>query len=233
LSLKNDKNYAFFDVDGTILNINSMLSFLKYFFKKYYNDNTNKKFIDYQLRMQICKENISREKMNELYYKNFDNICVSMLKEYGAEWFNEIKNSNNIFNIKCLDAIQYHKQQHHQIILVSGGFFANLEPIANYLGVQHILCVEPYVVNKKLTGTINLDTQTIGKGKVTAIKNFLVNHLNINLSEDFMILLQNSYAYGDHISDFDMLSLVGNPIVVGSDTNMKGIANKNGWVVFN
>ncbi len=114
------------------------------------------------------------------------------------------------------------------MVFVSGGFFATLEPLAKYLDVKFILCVEPNNRDGMLTGDINLNTQTIGMGKARAIRQFMqkqyVQHTQ---------LLQQSYAYGDHISDYDMLLVVGNPIVVGDDREMVAIANKNGWTILN
>lgn len=90
-----------------------------------------------------------------------------------------------------------------------------------------LLCVEPNSIDGTLTGGINLNTQTIGMGKAKAIRQFMLDHAQ------HTELLQTSYAYGDHISDYDMLSVVGNPVVVGNDMEIAAIANKNGWKIFN
>lgn len=225
--INNKRPYAFFDVDGTIITINSLLSFLEYFFKRHFNDVRGKRFKKYKEQVKSYGENISRERLNEEYYKNFAGVSVSTIREYGLDWFNQTFDTQEDFNQKCLAQIQQHQQQNHCVVFVSGGFFATLEPLAKYLNVQYLLCVEPSGIDGVLTGSINLNTQTIGMGKAKAIRQFILDH--VKHSE----LLQTSYAYGDHISDYEMLSIVGNPVVVGDDMEMVAIANKNGWKIFN
>jgi phosphoserine phosphatase len=42
-------------------------------------------------------------------------------------------------------------------------------------------------------------------------------------------LAAGSYAYGDHISDLPLLSLVGHPVVVGAEGALGGYARRHGW----
>ena len=213
--------YAFFDVDGTIINMNSMLSFLEYLFERHYGDKSSEMMCEYQSKIS---DDISREKLNELYYQNFTGIQKSTLVSYGLDWFHQIIGNEELFHKKCLTRLKWHQQMNHQIILVSGGFFATLNPLAEYLNLRNILCVQPSIINGELNGEINMQTQTIGVGKKNAILSFLQLQ-NINIDQ----ALSRSYAYGDHISDSAMLAMVGNPVVVGNDIEMLNIAYNNKW----
>jgi HAD superfamily hydrolase (TIGR01490 family) len=216
--------YAFFDVDGTLINFNSIVNFLAYFFYTYFGEEEAKiKLSKYEEEIAKIGPNGSREKMNELYYKNFSGIKKSLLESISFDWFSKVIGDKNIFNTHALAALKHHQEVEHEVVFVSGGFFATLNPLAQYLNVKHILCVEPIANEGILTGEIDFDKQTLGKGKSIAIQQFINCSNSTNL--------KYCYAYGDHISDSYMLELVGNPCVVGDDEDMLELAKQSKWKI--
>jgi HAD superfamily hydrolase (TIGR01490 family) len=215
---------AFFDVDGTLINFNSMISFLSYSLTAYYGSHEGTQRLNkyYSIAQEIDILN-NRQELNRLYYRNFEGIEKFCIQTISEKWFKAIFNDNEIFNEKCLAKLEYHQNNNHKVVFVSGGFFGNLDLLAQKLNVEHVLCVQPIVSDEVLTGEIDLTKQTIGIGKAIAIRAFVQQHYldNTNLS--------SCYAYGDHISDIDMLSAVGNPVVVGNDKAMLEYAKLNKW----
>lgn len=216
--------YAFFDVDGTLLKFTSMINFIDFFFQSYYGKKIGKiKSQDYTWRRHNDYKNYNRDKLNRIYYANYRGIEEQFLQNCGKKWFNEIVlNDENAFNLKVIKEIKKHQNYDDRVVFVSGSFFACLDPIAEYLNVQHCLCIKPIVKEGCLTGEIEMP-QTIGKGKAEAIRLFL--------DDDSEQVLSESYAYGDHISDLDMLSLVGHPRVVASDPKLIALAKENNWKI--
>lgn len=206
--------YAFFDVDDTLINFNSMLDFLQYFFMEYFGmKEATKRLNKYKNESNILCD-APREVLNQLYYSNYKGVEKAVVRKAGITWFNEtIKDNETAFNQNVLEKLKLHQQNNHVPVLVSGGFFAILEPLAKWVNIDNILCVELLSRGGYLTGKINLNAQTIGSGKATAIHSFIAK-----LADD--IDLNHCYAYGDHISDYDMLSIVGNPVVVGNDMEL-------------
>ena len=215
---------AFFDVDGTLINFNSMLSFLNYTFTAYYGNNEGIRRLKVYDRLVRSVDINNRQELNKLYYRNFQGIEKPFIKMISDEWFKETFYDKGVFNKKCLAKLKQHQNDKHCVVFVSGGFFGTLDPLARYLNVEHILCVHPIVDNGVLTGEIDHSMQTIGAGKAVAIRDFM--KLYSNGSKDTLI---SCYAYGDHISDVDMLSMVGNPVVVGYDQAILKHAKLNNW----
>lgn len=223
-----NKIYAFFDVDGTLINFNTMKNFLNYFFNVYFEPGeAYRKKAEYEDSLQSAFS-LPREQLNLLYYKNFTGIKESILRSISFDWFNKITSIQDVFHQNILRELRSHQENNHTVVFVSGGFFATLSPIAQYLDVEHVLCVAPIVKDGILTGKINLNCQTIGEGKKTAIQKF-IHERHPNSIE----ILQKCYAYGDHISDYHMLCMVGNPYIIGNDKDLNNIAIKNHWNILN
>jgi len=220
------RRYAFFDVDGTLLAFNSMIHFIEFFYKNYYGKEIgNSKIHDYAWRRKNTYRNFDRDKLNRLYYENYCGIEMSFLRERGKQWFQEIVlQDKNAFNSAAINRLKQHQAEGDQIVLVSGSFFACLEPIAKHLDAQHILCTNVVVEKGCLTGEVKLP-QTIGEGKTEAMRSFLGN--------DAEKVLATSFAYGDHISDLPMLQIVGNPGVIPSDHQLMEYAKKRSWEIIN
>lgn len=105
-------------------------------------------------------------------------------------------------------------------MFVSGSFDALLKPIARHLGVHQILCA-PLLLGPGgiLTGEIG-HPQTIGKGKAEAIELFL---------DGQEVDPALCFAFGDDVSDIDMLACVGNPVVVGTNTPLAKDSRTFAW----
>jgi HAD superfamily hydrolase (TIGR01490 family) len=186
-----------------------MDSFLKYY------TSINKKNIVFNFKDPNC----TREELNLAYYKIFTGENIQYLDEIGKDWFLTIDKVEN-YNQIIINELNIHKNNGAGIILVSGSMHSCLDPLKDKLGASYVICSNQKVVSNTLTGELVMP-QTVGSGKAWAIKS-LCNIQNI-------INLDNSYAYGDHISDLDMLSLVGNPVVVGSDEKLLYIAKQRKW----
>lgn len=223
---KPHKYYAFFDVDNTVVKIKTMRSFLKYFYTKKHRILGKYKYKLYQLGATCYKLlGVKREFSNKRYYTKFTGHQAADIKALCDAWFNELENDpNNIFIKDTLQEIEWHKANGGEIVFVSGSFEWCLEPIAKKLGVENLLSTKPQVDNGVCTGEI-MPPQTIGKGKVQAIKNFLNERAGDNVD------LNTCYAYGDHISDLPMLNYVGNPYVIKGDANLEFYANQRDWPV--
>lgn len=216
--------FAFFDIDGTLLTMNSMLDYVDYFFISYYGGIIGEeKSADYARRRQNDYSDYTREQLNKAYYQNFKGVPFDTLKSIGKKWFsNKLKTNPNLFNLDVLSKLKAHQKDGLEIIFVSGGCLASIAPLAELLGVKMVLCIEPKVFQEKLTGSI-LEPQTIGEGKAVAIKQLLAMYKKTDLT--------NSYAYGDHESDLAMMQLVGHPYVIGDDLVLLDHARNEQWPV--
>ena len=221
--MKTSNIYAFFDIDGTLINFNSLLSFLDYMFRAYYGKSEGARRLKVYQQLVSKIASPKREQLNKLYYSNFRGMKQSLIARISEEWFNTTFADSGVFNEKCVIKLRQHQSDGHCIVIVSGGFFGTINPLARYLNIEHVLCVQPLITQGRLTGEIDPAHQTIGRGKAIAIRNFM------QLASRSKDSLSSCYAYGDHISDVAMLAMVGNPVVVGADAALLEQAKLSQW----
>lgn len=116
------------------------------------------------------------------------------------------------------ELIAYHKAAGHKIVIISASAIQLVEPIAQELGIEHVVATEMEVKDGRFTG--NITRYLKGDAKAEAI---------VELGERFNLDLANSYAYSDSATDIPMLSQVGNPVAVNPDRAMKKHALEHGW----
>lgn len=202
---------AFYDVDGTILKINSMLNFFNYW------SNKNKLFdlnvLFYKEFNFLIESKSSREILNKKYYEFFKGYSEAEIISNGLLWFNDNIINKDVFFEEVTNSISKHKAKGHKIIFVSGSMLPLLSPLGQLLNVDDILCIKQIKdKNGILTGGI-CGFQTIGVGKKSAILEYAKKH---------RIDLDSSYSYGDDITDIPMMECVGNAICVGENSDLAG-----------
>lgn len=215
--------YAFFDLDGTLLNIKTMFSFLKFFWcsKEMYGPITGeKKFNDFVSNAESLYVRTSqRELVNQYYYSKFSGIPVSLVKEISVNWWSEVVLQPNLFNSIAIAELQMRKAEGFQIVLVTGSMHACVTHVKKVLCVDYSLHTNLEELSGEYTGKIIGDVM-IGEGKAIAMRQFaLSNHLNF----------EDCYAYGDHYSDIPMLELTAHPVVVGCDAKLIKYGMKHHW----
>jgi len=219
------KKVAFFDVDGTVINIKSMFSFMEFYWQ--YKDGNRSKDIlqNFQQEMtNILENNGKREAVNQLYYQQFAGCNIQELNDVGEAWWHYIMtNTNHLFNDDILEKIIVHKNEDFEVVAVSGSMMPCLTPILRTINIKTALCTELGIdSNEKLTGKI-INGPTIGEGKAKAIKKFIKNNP--------FFTLNGSAGYGDHYSDIPMLRLMDHPHAVKPCENLKTYAQQNNWAI--
>lgn len=105
-------------------------------------------------------------------------------------------------------------------ILTSSTIYA-AEPVAEALGIEHVIASRLEVVNGSFTG-YHLAPLCYGRGKVLAAERWAAAR---------GIDLARSLFYSDSISDLPMLERVGDPVVVNPDPRLWWTARRRGWRV--
>ena len=210
-------HYAFFDVDETLISMKSMFSFMALYFAHYPNPT-----LEHSFHQTMKKENIPREVKNANYYHFFRSFPVTNIRAICQLWFEENAiNNTGFYHQNILQQLKQHQTQGTECVLVSGSFKQLLQPIADDLGIEHILSTNLEHDGLTFTGNI-IPPQTIGAGKAAAISAFLT----IQQSNPM-----KCFAYGDDISDVPMLALVGQPRAVSGERRLEKYAHNLGWEV--
>lgn len=117
--------------------------------------------------------------------------------------------------------IRQHHDQGHTVAIVSGATRYIVEPVAEFLGVEHCLYTRLEIEDGLLTGRV-LEPLCFDEGKIYWVRRF---------TEECDIDLARSYFYTDSVTDLPLLDLVGHPVVTNPDPLLYRTAVKRHWPV--
>ena len=107
----------------------------------------------------------------------------------------------------------------NKVILVTGGIEETVAPLARDLEVDGFLSNHLEVSDGRFTGRL-VGTPLAGEGKVRALRDRWPD-----------IDMEGSFAYGDSVTDSNILSAVGNPVVINPGIPFRMRASRLGWTV--
>ncbi len=210
---------AIFDLDHTLINGDS-----DYLWGEYMVEHGIVDEQEYRQRNLVFYQDYQRGKLDNDIYLAF---ALEPLTRYSLEelyaWRTDFIDTwiRPIVVSGARDLLRAHRDEGHELLIISATNLFITEPIAEMLGVQTILSTEPEIVDNRYTGRY-LGTPTYQQGKVTVLEAWLAD-----TGHD----LVGSYFYSDSINDLALLQRVENPVVVHPDAELKKIADKRGWKI--
>jgi HAD superfamily hydrolase (TIGR01490 family) len=209
---------AFFDVDETLIAAKSMFAFLRFWLAQRGDDGSDYR-IAFGRLSAMASEGVDRSAINGAYYRLFAGVTLAELLDAGETWYAQLCSEPEPFVAATLAALARHRTAGHAIVLVSGSFRPCLEPLAAHVGAHTVVCTEPVVDDDgRLTGEVR--RPMIGARKASAVAEVMAA---------LAVCPAHCYAYADHASDVDMLSLVGHGVVIGRDPVLTSRAGSAGW----
>ncbi len=121
------------------------------------------------------------------------------------------------------EAVHHHRDQGHMVVLLTGSLEPLAQELKRELGADLVLAARLEVQGGALSGSLS-NTRPYGPEKARLVR---------ELAQTHRIDLAHSYAYGDHHSDFEVLSAVGHPHAVNPDQRLRFRANERGWPILN
>jgi putative phosphoserine phosphatase/1-acylglycerol-3-phosphate O-acyltransferase len=119
------------------------------------------------------------------------------------------------------ELVRAHQRQGHTVILSSSATSYQVEPVAQFLGIDHVLCNWFTINDGVLTGEVDQPVLW-GPGKADAVQ---------KLAGDLQIDLGQSYFYADGDEDLALMYLVGHPRPVNPGKRLGRVAGSRGWPV--
>ncbi|MGW2701238.1 HAD family hydrolase [Streptomyces sp. NPDC001340] len=211
---------AFFDVDGTVINVTSMFRFLEYRLAAEGHPPSAYRHERQRLKAMTAA-GVPRTETNRAYFTSYAGADVHTIARLAEEWFQAELRSGDFFNEYVVAALRRHQQEGDLVVLVSGSFRACLAPIARHLDADIVLCCDPDTADGRYTGRVELPM--IGEAKAEAVRALTVRGA---------LDLHASTSYGDHVSDLPLLRTTGRAVVVGDDPAMREQARLNGWPIW-
>jgi HAD superfamily hydrolase (TIGR01490 family) len=122
---------------------------------------------------------------------------------------------------EALDLMDLHRSEGRRIYIVSSSPEEIVRPLARHFGVSGVIATRAEVGDDgRYTG--DLEFYAYGAQKAEAIQG-LASRVGIDLSR--------SFAYSDSITDLPMLEVVGNPVAVNADKELRKIAEERDWQI--
>lgn len=117
--------------------------------------------------------------------------------------------------------IEPHRDQGDEIVIITATSDFITRPIADRLGVTHLIASSAEMVDGEYTGRAT-NTPCMGAGKVTRLNQWLAG-----TDHD----MQGSWFYSDSYNDLPLLEQCDNPVAVTPDQQLRSHANAAGWPI--
>ena len=209
---------AFFDVDDTILRINSANSLVHAARK-----NGLMSFSSFMNAVyQVVLYKLKLKDPIKIVHKMGSWVAGIPVDKFN-EMVEEIHRDIIINSIRpeIIEEIRKHKENNAAIGILSSAVTAICFPLADFLGIDHVLCSELEVIDNHFTGK-PIGKFCFGEEKLVRIKEFCFSN-NYSSNE--------AYYYGDSVDDLSVLKQVGHPVCITPDKKLKEIAHIKGWIV--
>jgi HAD superfamily hydrolase (TIGR01490 family) len=148
------------------------------------------------------------------------------LEQIRSDFVHEVIEPN--LRPEAFELIDWHRRRQHELVLVTGTNAFVTAPIAERLGLQHLLAVQPEQVDGRFTGRY-VGHHTYGHGKVVAVERFVREHGGTIES------LDECAFYTDSINDVPLLERIaasgGRAVVTNPDRALRALAQQRGWLV--
>lgn len=216
---------AFFDLDGTLCTEHLWRAL-----SRYHLDHHQKRAIVfgylaghmafwplYLARM------LSKERFYRLWAKDLAWLVADLTREEASQAFHWVvaERLAPTFRPDIVEILRRHQSQGHLAALVSGTFRDLLAIVGERLGVNHVVGTGLEVADGRYTGRV-VEPLCFGSDKAKLLQSFLSdNHLEVDL--------ESSFAYADSIFDVSVLALVGHPVAVHPDEELRAYASQQGW----
>ena len=211
---------AVFDVDGTLVETNVVEYFLWMRLRAQPVDEWPA-FMAQMLREAprwLYLERRSRAEFQRSFYREYDGLDYEVMKKLGREALDAVT-LRRIYP-EGMRRIREHKRAGHRVLLLTGALDVVVEPLAELLDVE-VDCAHLLVKEGRLTGDLQAPPPA-GEARATLLEEYAARN---------GIVLSESFAYADSLSDLGMLELVGTPVAVNPDARLSQVAGQRGWRV--
>ena len=122
---------------------------------------------------------------------------------------------------EALAIIDEHQRAGRRVVMISSSPEEVVKPLGRYLGIDEVIGTRSEVdAEGRYTG--KLEFYAYGPGKAQAIR-------DLAAAED--LSLEDSYAYSDSATDLPMLEVVGHPVAVNPDAELRAVALDRDWQI--
>jgi HAD superfamily hydrolase (TIGR01490 family) len=213
------KSYiAFFDLDRTIISLNSSSLLVKQAYKNgmmSIGNLINAIFQSYLYKFNIKGTNLIILKMGTWLkgssYESIDELAKEVVDRYLSDSIRS----------EIIEEIAFHKENNARIAILSSAISSICEPIGKQLEVDDIICSTLESVEGILTGA-PVGNFCFGDEKRLRL---------LGYCEEKHFTPSEAWYYADSVSDLPVFEVVGNRVCVSPDKKLARIARERKWRV--
>ncbi len=211
---------AFFDLDKTVIAKSSTLAFSRPFFQEgLINRRAVLKSAYAQFVFMLA--GADADQMDRMR-AHITALCtgwdVEQVRSIVEETLHDIVDP--LVYAEATQLIGEHKQEGHDVVVVSASGAEIVAPIASMVGASRSVGTRMVVTEGRYSGDV--DFYCYGENKAVAVR---------ELAAEQGYDLGASHAYSDSITDLPLLEAVGHPTVVNPDRALRKLAAQRGWPV--
>jgi HAD superfamily hydrolase (TIGR01490 family) len=209
---------AFFDMDKTLIAENSGSLYMRYRYQRGEISGLELlkgvgAYLQYKLGILDIR-NWTKTMMVQ-----FRGQSEAELEAEAKAWFEELV-AQTIYP-EAEELVRKHEADGHVVAIVSGATKFVVRPLAQRLGIEHLLYTRLEVEDGCFTGRV-IEPICFEEGKIYWLQQFIEEH-GIDLAK--------SWFYTDSITDLPLLDLVGHPVATNPDPLLYRAAVRRRWPV--
>lgn len=211
---------AFFDLDKTIIARSSALAFGRPFYASGLIGRwLALKSVYAQLLFSLSSiDEAQLDRMRDAVAAMCTGWDVSQVRRIVHETLHEL--IGPLVYAEAVALIDEHRRAGREVVIVSSSGTEVVQPIGDWLGVDHVIATKMEIVEGRYTGSIGF--YAFGAAKATAIA---------ELAAERGYDLAACYAYSDSATDVPMLDMVGHPSAINPDRALRRLATERGWPI--
>ena len=208
---------AIFDLDNTLLSIDSDHAWGEFLLEQ--------GAVDAQAYREANDRFMADYEAGTLDIHAFLAVALRPLAENSPEqltaWHQQFMASKIEPNIlaKGEELLARHRARGDTLLIITATNRFITGPIAERLGVDHLIAVEPEVLDGRYTGRVS-GTPSYREGKVRRLEEWLADKDHT---------LDGAWFYSDSHNDLPLLELVEHPVVVDPDPTLREVAEQRNW----
>lgn len=217
------KNLALFDLDHTLLPIDSDHEWVEFLIRHNLAGNleavrrrNNELYAKYEAGILTIEESAAVMLGFLKMHTPFD------LAKYHEQYMQEVIRPN--IKKVATDLVDRHLLNGDLCCLVSATNTFVITPIGRAFAFEHIIGTTPEFVDGRYTGKF-IGTASYKEGKITRVQEWLAT-LGLSLND-----FDKSYFYSDSINDLPLLEKVTHPVATNPQDSLRKIAQEKGWAV--
>lgn len=214
------KYIAFFDLDMSILNINSGTALVMEAFRSGLMDFSGLiRSVYYSIlyKLKLRDPVIIIRSMTE-WLKGIPQEEISSFSKKVVD-----KHLKKAIRPEIFTEIDYHRENNAEVVILSSVMMDICRHMGNHLGMDNIICTLLEVIDGVCTGLPETRFCFREEKKVR-----LLDYCKLHNYD-----LADSYYYGDSIADLPALEIVGNPVCISPDRQLRKVARKRNWRICN